>query len=373
MTQPIAHAVLACALAGALSACSLTTAHVSAALPEHRESLAPPDFRLILVGDAGAPRARDPVLAAVTTWAARTPQKTMVLFLGDNAYPRGLVPDRAAEATRRLQQQLEASVPTGARVVFVPGNHDWDKSGPRGLNAVREQARLITSANASFAPSPGCPGPAVVPLPSDAPLRVLTLDTQWWLHKHLRETSCPANSPADVAASLRAHLDTDLPVVVAAHHPLATHGPHGGFDDWKAWTFPLVEWRSWLWLPLPGVGPLLRAAFRSDQDLVGRRNKEMVRALNGALSTPRPSLLVYAAGHEHSLQVLNGVSADYVLVSGTGSSRHSTRVGKGQDTLFAQEGDGFMVLDARPDGVRLAVVTVTPESTTRYFALARRR
>jgi hypothetical protein len=253
----------------------------------------------------------------------------------------------------------------------VPGNHDWDKGGSEGLQAIERQASFVGSGGAKLRPPAGCPGPEAVPLPDGAPLRIVTLDTQWWLHKHSR--GCPTQSFESVTASLGEQLDTDLPVVVAAHHPLATHGPHGGFDDWRAWTFPLTEWRPWAWLPLPGVGPLVRSLVRSDQDLVGRRNRNMVDSLNAALRAPRPSLLLFAAGHEHSLQVLAGAVTDYVLVSGTGSSRHSTRVGRGADTQFAHEGDGFMVLDFTASDVRLAVVNASPQVRTRYFELTRRR
>lgn len=46
---------------------------------------------LFLVGDAGAPHPRfEPVLAALTADAAFHPDRTVVIYLGDNLYPDGM-------------------------------------------------------------------------------------------------------------------------------------------------------------------------------------------------------------------------------------------------------------------------------------------
>jgi hypothetical protein len=370
---------LAAALAGlavaAIGGCSQTTAYIRHTL-ESAPVASPLKYRLVLVGDAGEPKSPEPVLEAARAWAATPPGLAHVVFLGDNAYPRGVVPEDAAQSKERLSRQIEELKSAGAQIVFVPGNHDWDRGGRRGVDAIKEQEAFVESRGAEFMPVAGCAGPATVDLPSTAAvIRLVVLDTQWWLHKHDKGSGCTPDTENGVIAELRQALETDLPVVIAAHHPLATHGPHGGFNDWKAWLFPATEWRRWLWLPTPGVGLLRPFVVRSDQDLVGRRNKRMVERLNDVLRAPRPALTVFAAGHEHSLQVLTGVSADYVLVSGAGSSRHSTRVGKGDDTLFAHQRDGFMVLDVLEAGVRLSIVDPGAPSadSAMQFMLPRRR
>ena len=84
---------------------------------------------LYLIGDAGKPDTVDePVLAALHRDAGSRAGERVILFLGDNAYPRGLpVPGqpgrRAAE--RSLAAQVEAITATGSRGYFVPGNHDY--------------------------------------------------------------------------------------------------------------------------------------------------------------------------------------------------------------------------------------------------------
>ena len=81
--------LLAAALAAAVAGCSHTTPYYRAdvagqALPG--EDLA---FRVILIGDAGAPRPGEPVLATLKAWARRDPDRTLVAFLGDNVYEDG--------------------------------------------------------------------------------------------------------------------------------------------------------------------------------------------------------------------------------------------------------------------------------------------
>ena len=203
-------------------------------------------------------------------------------------------------------------------------------------------------------------------MPEAEPLvRVVVLDTQWWLHDERKPTdTCEPGTPDSVAQALQAALDTDLPVVVAAHHPLASHGPHGGFFGWRAHVFPLTDAVPWLWVPLPIVGsiyPLTRTRLMpSDQELSNSENRGMRDALSEAIaSRTRRGPVLYAGGHEHSLQVLRGDVADYVLVSGAGSAGKITAVGSGPDTLFAHAHTGFIALDVGATGIRLSVVEPT--------------
>ncbi|MEZ4417917.1 MAG: metallophosphoesterase [Gemmatimonadota bacterium] len=317
--------------------------------------------RIILIGDAGAPSVDgEPVLLALRDTANSLPEKTVVVYLGDNIYPSG-VPEADAEgraqAERALQAQLEAA--GQARAVFVPGNHDWDQNAPDGLERVRRQAEIVQAhPNALFTPFPGCPGPYALDLTA---ARVVALDTQWWLRG---ENAGPACSYADTAAVIAGLVEDALrppdgrPVVVVAHHPLRSRGPHGGFYTLGEWIFPSLMtnggWR-WVLLPLPGVGPLGRWLVRTDQDFVSRGNTALRRRLGEALATAPP--LAYASGHDHGLQVFEGeTTASLLLVSGLGSSEKATPVGDEARTLFAHQHPGFMVLDILADRAILRVV-----------------
>ncbi len=362
-------------LAAGLASLALATA---AAMPDP-----PPqaDAILLLIGDAGNPDRRgEPVLRALTREAARDPLRTVVLFLGDNVYPRGLprpgAPGRA-EAERRLAAQVDAVRLAGARAVFVPGNHDWDMDGEDGWNAVRRQAEFVRDRNApgiEYLPHDGCPGPEVRDI--GAQLRLLLLDTQWFLHAFDKprdpESGCAADSEAEVKEALRRVVGDagDRKVLVAAHHPLATGGPHGGRFTTRQHVFPLTDWKPWLWIPLPGIGSIYPAARKggvSAQDLSSEENQRMRSLVRESFETRRP--LAWVSGHEHSLQVIAGGTPQFVLVSGAGIHGHTSPVRQVEGTRFAAAEAGFMrIVFARETAPRLSVLVVDKKgnSTERF-------
>jgi len=75
---------------------------------------------------------------------------------------------------------------------------------------------------------------------------------------------------------------------------------------------------------------------------------------------------VYAAGHEHTLQVLEGRDVPWLLVSGAGYFGHSSPVGRLPETLFASSSSGFMRLDLDASGtIRLGVLVVDASGGSR--------
>jgi hypothetical protein len=83
--------------------------------------------------------------------------------------------------------------------------------------------------------------------------------------------------------------------------------------------------------------------------------------------------LVYAAGHEHSLQLLRGgdAGARHLVVSGAGSPGRLTPVTTEADTVMAAPGPGFFRLDFLKDGrVRLEMIAMSLDgSPTQRTAL----
>lgn len=309
---------------------------------------------LFLVGDAGEPDPQllvPPPLDSLYAQAAAAPDATTILFLGDNIYPDGVQPlegltttpsDSAAggpgdawraDALRRLEAQVDA-VPPGVRAIFIPGNHDWAGETVFGLYSVRIQEemirRLAGGRDIRLLPSNGCPGPVAV---DEGRLRMVILDTQWWLHEYLvrdARSDCDAATPAEVTADLRAMLvpaSAGQVTVVAAHHPLMTGGEHGGYC---------------------GVtGPYKRFGGRN-QDVISRSNRTMRDSITAAFGENTP--LVFAAGHEHVLQVLrSGSDSPWVLVSGA-AAKTGCAVWMRESYYVGQDGLGFMRLDVLRTG-----------------------
>jgi hypothetical protein len=358
----------AVAVAGALGCAANPLAQ-----PEPVPALAPETVvtSVYLIGDAGDPDSTgEPVLDALRQDIGSHGSEPVVVFLGDNAYPRGLPapggPGRRA-AEFNLAAQARVITSTRSRGFFVPGNHDWAKHGDDGWDAIRRQARFIDSvANgaASLEPRDGCPGPVVVDI--GPRLRLILLDTQWWLHPGPRpehpNSSCASDSDKEVTDSLRSALtrSSGRMVVVAQHHPLMSGGVHGGYFGLVDHIFPLRAIKPSLWIPLPLLGslyPTARAEGISSQDLGSRAYRHMIRSIGAAFRAAPPSL--NAAGHEHNLQVIEGGPARLHLVSGTGIYDHSGPAVAIRGTLFARRASGFARLDIpRAGRARLAVITV---------------
>jgi len=308
---------------------------------------------VFLIGDAGEPDPREvgAPLDSVAVHASEAPDRSLIVFLGDNVYPAG-IPEEGrsewADSRRRLAAQV-AAVPARARAIFVPGNHDWADEGPFGLYSIRLQEEMIASLagdrDVRMLPGNGCPGPVAVDI---GRLRLVVLDTQWWLHDYIvrdDESACTTDV-GEVTAALREQVRPDREdrvVLVAGHHPLMTGGEHGGYC---------------------GItGPFHRFGGDS-QDIISTANRTLRDSLESAFTEHPP--LAYVAGHEHNQQVLRGGrAADYLLVSGAGSyAKTSCAVRLRESYYVSQHRSGFMRLDVmRNRGVLLRVYRYTSRGT----------
>lgn len=144
---------------------AMTPAQTGAASSSRHDRGADVETSLLILGDAGVGQSTDdPVLRPLADAVRLDPDRTSVLFLGDNVSPDGVPVEghrRRAGAERRLRAQVEAS--QGAnRVIFVPGNHDGAQHGdPRDWEAAGRQARLLAATGiAEMRPAAGCPAGA---------------------------------------------------------------------------------------------------------------------------------------------------------------------------------------------------------------------
>lgn len=340
-------------------------------------------FSVILVGDAGEPVEHvAPIFAAIAREVKDAPKLSTVVVLGDNVYPRGLPPENSPtwdDGFKRLEGQVVALKNSGARAMLVPGNHDWDRDADDGWEQVKREAKYVEKLggpSVRFRPLGGCPGPAIED--DLAPgVRVVAIDTQWWLHPGPKPqnpgSDCPAATDTEVQDALgKALVPADgRPVILVSHHPPVSGGGHGGHFTARDHLFPLRAWKGWLWLPLPGLGslvPLARGSGMFRQDTPAAAYEHMLSVLEPVLKQHPP--LAWAAGHEHGLQLLEGEGiAKRLIVSGAGALHH-TRAPKWLDTTHFISGEpGFIRLDVDRNGRgRLAAITVKEDgrSSERY-------
>jgi len=335
--------------------------------------LARPAAVLYLIGDAGAATPDDPAVQLLSRDVrSETPGTPVVVaFLGDNIYQSGLRdgsdPGFPADSAH-LEAQVDVVRGTTARGLFLPGNHDWGDGRANGIRRLRNlraflERRARRGVPVELAPVDGCPGPVVRRL-GDVGSLVL-LDTQWWLEdpRYRIDVACAHRTEDEVARALASAISavpSDRAVIVLAHHPLQSFGPHGGHFSARQILFPLTDVVSWLYLPLPFVVPAARTAGISNEDLSGPRYRAMRAALVRVLAGGGRAALLYAAGHEHSLQVIEGgpFGVGLHVVSGAGSKL--TPVTRADGALFVAgeaHGElGYMRLELFDDSSALLSV-----------------
>ena len=305
-------------------------------------------YRVILIGDAGEMNTGQ--LESLKSAANHVIKgKTTTLFLGDNIYPTGMAlpgSNNIKETEQILKSQFEPMRANGAAVYFVPGNHDWDKSGPNGLAKIQAQGQFLASFNdplLKLIPDNGCPNPVAINLTDK--LTIIAYDSEWWLFPYDKANpDCECNSKEEVVMRMRELFDQnkDKMIILAAHHPFQSYGAHGGYFTFKNHLFPLTSLNKNLYIPLPIIGslyPFLRTTFLSPEDMKHPLYKEMMDKVNSVFGEA-PNV-VYAAGHEHGLQLIK--SKQLQIVSGAGAKHSPNKLGK--NSLFHSFQNGYVVAD----------------------------
>lgn len=312
---------------------------------------------LFLVGDAGLATDRNsPLLARlshdVEGWsvAIEDDSTVAVVFLGDNVYPEGVRPREdagfAADSATLYSQAGVVGGPAarvnGARGIFIPGNHDWgNMPGAGGVERLRNEERHLdgmraAGVNVMLLPEAGTGGPGIVDIGDR--LRLILLDTAWWLFQkddvervHVLRRVEEAMSEAN-----------GREVVVAAHHPWQSGGVHGGLVPfWKAFGLRLLLNRS---------GALV-------QDMSSTAYRLLHDTLDEMFARLGPPIL-FAGGHEHSLQVFAGVHhGDPQWSLTAGSASKLTDVGHAEGQHFRLSAPGYArVVFLRSGEVRVHVI-----------------
>lgn len=350
-----------------LAGCATTGSYLG---PDIRESPLPAlpagevAHEVFLLGNTGDLRT-EAVLRAVGLEATRAGEASTVVLLGDQT-TAGL-PDSAsaryaaAEAPLRALAAALRAVP--GRIVAVPGDRDWAR-GEDGLKA-QEKALEALLGRDVLTPGDQAGGPREMKLAEG--LRLVALDTAWWLLDAGDRPSGEAEgedirNPADVAILLDQILvdRDDDQLIVVGHHPLRSNGEYAGFRT------PGETLAGF------GVTALAAQTVGTDrQDLASPTYRRMREALDGVLR--QANGLVYVAAHDHSLQMLpatrSAILAQTFLVSGTGGG--ATRaVAPGRGAAYAAALPGYQRLVYYADGRLWAeAVTVDPATGARTVTL----
>lgn len=303
--------------------------------------------RIFLIGDAGEPKHPDPNLLLLQQKIEETATtEDVLIFLGDNLYPKGLPdkehPEREA-MEKKLVPQLEVMKNFPGKVYMIPGNHDWAQGRKYGYQQALNMERFVEAyldGASVFLPEDACPGPVEIPLGKQATL--LLINTQYYLHrwdKPDEEGPCAHKGTIESLEELKDLVSKNAGkhILIAAHHPLFTYGEHHGHFAFKDHMKPL---------PILGsIHPLYRRTIGSIQDNTHPKYKAIRKAIIEAMNEAEH--VVFASGHEHSLQLIEK-EGHHFIVSGSGSK--TTYVKMGEGSRFAKSEQGFAILDFDADG-----------------------
>ena len=325
--------------------------HHPASLPDLKK----PIHSVALLGDPGSitDSEHDPILVLMRKWMEKNGPDGTMIILGDNIYPTGLPPlegFKREQAERRIMAQLNTFKKHQGQVIYLSGNHDWNKGRSNGFQYVLEQQEFIRKelncAN-SYLPLDGCPGPVSMAL---APgLQLIIINTQWWVQRGLRPIGKNYNCTVETEEQFFQELSNLLQlhqndcVVLAAHHPLFSNAQHGGRSTVKQHFFPLTAAHKKLYVPLPVAGsvyPVYRKYFGAYEDMAHPRYRRLRKKLLRLLHSHQN--IIYAAGHDHNLQYFP-IKGNHYLVSGSGSK--TAFVKKGGKAAFTHEHKGFFTVD----------------------------
>ncbi len=305
--------------------------------------------RIVLLGDAGYSQLSplEPSLQLAANIAKEEPNKTKVLFLGDNIYTRGfpvLKEGQSSYNKKQLKQisfltaQLQVAKLSGSQSYILPGNHDWI------AKQVDEQASYIHSyasdnkLKAEFVPynKGNIPLPEIVHLDG---ISLLFIDSTWWLRKSGKNIDKVNKKIDELVTQLKTKYAKNT-LLIASHHPIKSIGPHGNLGE------------------IDVCIKATKCKHRKIGDIAHPVSQRAFKTLQQRLASI--DNVIYAAGHDHSLQVFefdNKGSQQIALVSGSANHNKLSAVGQSHDNVFALSEVGFMVLDVYQNNVQLKVYT----------------
>ena len=330
-------------------------------MPSALKNIVP--FEVFLIGDTGsiARYKPDPVLEMLKAHCDVN-QDSAIVFLGDNVYPRGLPPKNhllRTDAEGTLNAYKNALKDYHGKILFISGNHDWNKGRKYGYDYILRQQKYLEKLfnNQVMLPSHGCPGPSEININEN--LTIVLINTQWWLQSGFKpigpQCGCRVNSEEEFFLHLKQVLEKnkDKRIIVAGHAPVYSYAIHGGRYKFLHHVFPMTIYHKKAYVPLPIIGsllPLYRKYFGAKEDIAHPRYRGLRKQLKEVFKD-YPGL-IYASGHEHNLQHIVK-NQNHFIVSGAGSKLKYV-LNDGKNLLFGMKAKGFFKIRFEGDGSAVA-------------------
>lgn len=253
----------------------------------------PPDFTLFLLGDAGNPHCAEAVNSHLYSKLLKHETESAVIFLGDNVYPNG-VPYKSVEkkkiAHAKLEVHLNELVGYSHRAYFLAGNHDYHKAFKSPKRIIAQQ-QLISSFNQkskgeiTYRPVDQA-GDMIELIELDPRIGLIAMDSEWAIKKINKRKKIKRLFREPLLNALKQSKKYEY-LIIAAHHPMYTVGDHGH-----------------------------EKLFIASEDLHRKKYRKFIREIVPNL--PSGVKIIYAAGHDHSIQYIK-LDKFTQIISGSGS------------------------------------------------------
>jgi len=312
--------------------------------------------KFFLIGDAGEPKPNDKNLELLSNEFANASEEDVLIFLGDNIYPKGLPdendPERVAMEAK-LIPQLNLMNKFPGKSYMIAGNHDWAQGKSYGWKRAQNMEAFVKEyvGENVFLPENSCPGPNEIILNDYTTL--ILFNSQYFLHpwdKPGDNEACAAKSTIEALEELKEllFLNKGKHVILASHHPMYTYGEHHGNFSLKDHIFPLTAINHDLYIPLPVLGsihPFYRRFIGNIQDVTNPKYRLIMKQVLEGMNQCKN--VIHVSGHEHSLQLIER-EGHHFIVSGSGSK--TSHIKQGKWSKFAKSEQGFAVVDVDTKG-----------------------
>ncbi len=306
---------------------------------------------VLLIGDAGNAD-KNPSAEVLRLFENRLMQcdtNSTVIFLGDNIYERGMPPKGTKGrpmAEEKLNRQLQLTRNFKGKTIFIPGNHDWYN----GIEGMKEQEKMVNEfykPEIAFLPQNTC-GIETMPINND--IAMIIIDSYWYLQDWDKLPEINSGCEIKTREQFFDRLEDELTrnqnktILLAIHHPLMTHGSHGGEFPFREHLFPLEQD-----IPLPIIGTLgilfRKTSGVSVQDIQNKKYGAMARRIKTLIAN-KPNVIVIS-GHDHNLQYIDqdGIKQ---IISGSGSKNEGARAIGDKDFSYGR--NGYAELQIRKAG-----------------------
>lgn len=271
------------------------------------------DFTVFLIGDSGEYTNAGSALKDLGDSLKANPNSA-VIYLGDNIYKKGLEYGKNEKANKKkIDVQLDQLKCYKGTAIFVAGNHDWKNGKKNGFEVLENQEKYIDEKKSEFSsllgllPKAKTPGPEVIYFESFN-ITMILIDSQWLISKSLKN-KLPVDQNNELIEekfwdnfkmSLKSGIEKGR-VIIAAHHPLFSIGKHGNKSQFLDF---LLGWLG----------------RYSSQELYGSGYSDYIEKMTNILSDSAylNKGIIYAAGHEHSIQHWRK-NGNHFIISGSGS------------------------------------------------------